>query len=113
MTHCATVIGEFSQACRVAYSETEEPLVLFHGDDFLAEGHESSPDNLYEVLGAFETTHGSDRWSLWVSFLHRRIRWNESGSSYQPNPKHVNALAETVSLEEDARLVATPFTRDT
>ena len=34
----------------VAYNETEDSLVMFHGDDFLAEGH----DKLDEVLGAFE-----------------------------------------------------------
>ena len=45
-------------------------------------------------------------------FLHRTIRWNESGFSYRPDPKHVDALIVTLSLE-DARLVATPFTRDT
>ena len=45
-------------------------------------------------------------------FLHRRIRWNESGFSYRPDPKHVDALITTLSLE-DARLVSTPFTRDT
>ena len=45
-------------------------------------------------------------------FLHRTIRWNESGFSYRPDPKHVDALVVTLSLE-DARLVSTPFTRDT
>ena len=40
------------------------------------------------------------------------MRWNESGFSYRPDPKHVNVLVETLSLG-DARLVATLFTRDT
>ena len=88
----------------VAHSEKEDSLVSFHGDDFLAEGHDSSPDKLEDVLGAFEI---SER-----LFLHRMIRWNKSGLSYRPDPKHVDALVETLSLE-DARLVATPFTRDT
>ena len=39
----------------VAHNEKEDTLVLFHGDDFLAEGHDSSLDKLDEVLGAFET----------------------------------------------------------
>ena len=30
----------------VAYNETEVSLVPFHGDDFLAEGHDSSLDKL-------------------------------------------------------------------
>ena len=37
-----------------AYNEKEDSMVLFHGDDFLAEGHDSSLDKLDEVLGAFE-----------------------------------------------------------
>ena len=44
--------------------------------------------------------------------LHSTIRWNESGFSYRPDPKHSDALIATLSLE-DARPVATPFTRDT
>ena len=38
----------------VAYNETEDSLVMFHGDDFLAEGRGSSLDKLDKVLGAFE-----------------------------------------------------------
>ena len=38
----------------MAYNETEDSLVMFHGDDFSAEGHDSSLDKLDEVLGAFE-----------------------------------------------------------
>ena len=45
-------------------------------------------------------------------FLHRPIRWNESGFSCRPDPKHMDALIATLSLE-DVRPVATPFTRDT
>ena len=45
-------------------------------------------------------------------FLHRTIRWNESGFSYRLDPKHVDALITTLSLES-ARPVATPSTRDT
>ena len=66
----------------VAYKETEDSLVMFNGDDFLAEGHDSSLDKLDEVLGTFEIkrlprigpTAGREE-----VFLHRRIRWNESG----------------------------------
>ena len=94
----------------VAYNETEDSLVKFHGDDFLVEGHDSSLDKLDEVLGAFEIkrlprigpTAGREE-----AFLHRTIRWNESGFSYRPDPKHVDALIATLSLE-DARAVATP-----
>ena len=65
-----------------------------------------------KVLGAFEIkrlplsgpTAGRE-----VVFLHKTIRWNESGFSYRPDPKHV---IETSSLE-DARLGATPLTFDT
>ena len=89
--------------------------MTFHGDDFLAEGHDSSLDKLDEVLEAFEIkrlprvgpTAGRDG-----VFLHRRIRWNESGFSYRPDPKHVDASITILSLEH-ARLVAAPFTRDT
>ena len=99
----------------VAYNETEDSLVMFHGDDFLADGHDSSLDKLHEVLGAFEIkrlprigpTAGREGMCL-----HRTIRCNESGFSYRPDPKHVGALIATLSLE-DARPVATPFTSDT
>ena len=87
---------------------------MFHGDDFLAEGHDSSLDELGEVLGAFEIKRlpriGPTAGREGV-FLHRTIRWNESGFSYRPDPGHVDALIATLSLE-DARPVAKPFTRD-
>ena len=99
----------------VTHNETEDSLVMFHGDDFLAEGHDSSLDKLDEVLEAFEIKRlpriGPTAGREGV-FLHRRIRWNESGFSYRPDPTHVDALITILSLE-DARLVATPFTRDT
>ena len=99
----------------VAYTETEDSLVMFHRDDFLAEGHDSSLDELDEVLGAFEMKRlprsGPTAGREGV-FLHRTIRWNESGVSYRPDPKHVDALIVTLSLE-DARPVAAPFTLDT
>ena len=88
---------------------------MFHGDDFLAEGHDSSLDKPDEVLGAFEIKRlpriGTKAGREGV-FVHRTIRWNESGFSYRPDPKHVDALIRTLSLE-DARPVATPSTRDT
>ena len=81
----------------------------------MAEGHGSSLDKLDEVLGAFEIKRlpriGPTAGREGV-FLHKTIRWNESGFSHRPDPKHVDALFETVSLE-DARPVATPYTRDT
>ena len=53
----------------VAYNETEDSLVMFHGGDFLAEGHDSSLDKLDEVLGAFEIKRlpriGPGSWLGW------------------------------------------------
>ena len=87
--------------------------MTFHGDDFLAEGHDSSLDKLDEVLEAFEIKRlpriGPTAGREGV-FLHRRIRWNESGFSYRPDPKHVDALITILSLE-DARPVATRLGR--
>ena len=109
-------LGKFSQVYRVLLNnENEDSLVTFHGEDFLAEGHDSSLNKLDEVLGAFEMkrlprigpTAGREE-----VFLHKTTRWNESGFSYRPDPKHVDALIATLSVE-DARPVATPFTRDT
>ena len=37
-------------------------------------------------------------------FLHRRTQWSESGFSYRPDPKHVAALVETLSLEDARQL---------
>ena len=73
---------------RVAYNETEDSLVMFHGDDFLAEGHDSSLDKLevFEIkrLPRIGPTAGREG-----VFLYRTIRWNESGFSCRPDPKHV------------------------
>ena len=80
----------------------------------MADCHDSSLDKLDEVLGAFESKRLPRIGPTAVReglFLHRTIRWNETGFSYGPDPKHVDALI-VLSLE-DARLVATPFTRDT
>ena len=98
----------------VAYNETEDSLVMFHGDDFLAEGHDSSLDKLDEVLGAFEIKRlpriGPTAGREGV-FLHRTIRWNDSGFSYRPDPKHVVALIVTLSVK--MRDLLHRFTRDT
>ena len=40
----------------VACNEKEDSVVLFHGDDFLAEGHDSSLDKVDEVLGALRSS---------------------------------------------------------
>ena len=45
----ATVTGKISKSCRVcAHNEKEDSLVLFHGDDFLAESRDTSLDKLDE-----------------------------------------------------------------
>ena len=88
--------------------------MLFHGDDFLAESPFSSLEKLDDVLGAFEIKRmprigpTAGRKSV---FLHRTT-WNDSGFWYRPDPKHMDALIETLSLT-DARPVATAFRRDT
>ena len=75
----------------VAHNETEDSLVMFHRDDFLAEGHDSSLDKLDEVLGAFEIKRlpriGPTAGREGV-FLHRTMPWN------------VDALIVTLSLED-------------
>ena len=109
---CWTVLT--SVPC-VTYNEKEDSLVMFHGDDFLAEGHDSSLDKLDKNFGSFEIRRlpriGPTGCRDCV-FLHRTIRWSETGFSYRPDPNHVDALIETLSLT-DARPVATSFTRDT
>ena len=108
---CWTVLT--SVPC-VAYNEKEESSVMFHGDGFFwLRVTTVSLDKLDEVLGEIKRlprigpTAGRD-----CVFLHRTIRWSESGFSYRPDPKHVDALIETLSLT-DARPVATPFALDT
>ena len=80
---------------RVAYNETEDSSVVFHGDDFLAEGHDSSLDKLDTVLDSFEIKRlpriGPTASREGV-FLHRMIRWNESGFPYRPDPKLVDVF---------------------
>ena len=52
---------------------------MFHGDDFLVQGHDSSLDKLDGVLGTFEIKRlprigpAAGREGV---FLHRTIRWN-------------------------------------
>ena len=55
--------GKVPQARRVLHNEKRESLVLFHGDDFLAEGHDSSKDKLDEMLGAFRDQALAAHWS--------------------------------------------------
>ena len=80
----------------VTYNENEDLLVSSHGDDFFAQGHDSSMDKLDEASGAFEIKRlprvGPTAGREGV-FLHSRIRRNESGFSYPPDPKHVDALS--------------------
>ena len=83
----------------VAHNDNEDSLMLLHGDDFAAGGHDNLLDKLDELLGAFEIkllprigpTTGREG-----VFLHKTIRWNESGFSNRPHPKHVDAVVETV-----------------
>ena len=87
----------------VACNEAEDSLVLFHGENFLAEGHVSSLDKLSEVLGAFvikRLPRNGPTASRESVFLQKTIRWNEAGFSYRPDPKHVDTLIETQSLED-------------
>ena len=99
----------------VGYNEIEDSMVVFHGDDFMADVHDSSLDKLDAVPDSFEIkklprfgpTAGHEG-----VLLHRTIRWNESGFSYRPDPKHVDARIASLSLEE-AKPVSTPYTRDT
>ena len=44
------VTGRFLRASRVLHTMRKNSLVLFHGNDFLAEGHDSSMDKLDEVF---------------------------------------------------------------
>ena len=80
----------------------KDSMVVFHGDDFMAEGHDShdsSLDKLDAVLDSFEIKR-SPRIGPTAShegvFLHRTRRLNESGFSYRPDPKHVDALIATL-----------------
>ena len=95
----------------VSFNEHEDSFVFFHGDHFFEENHDSSVDNVNEVFGAFEIKR-FPRFGPTVGregvFLRRRVRWNESGFSYRPSLKRVDALVETLSLE-GASLVATNF----
>ena len=83
----------------VGYNETEDSMVVFHEDDFMAEGHDSSLDKLDAVLDSFEINRlpriGPTASHEGV-FLHRTRRLNESGFSYRPDPKHVDALIATI-----------------
>ena len=73
-------IGQQKSFCipKKAFCTPKKVAPMFHGDDFLAEGHDSSLHKLDEVLGAFEIkrwprtgpTAGRER-----VFLHRTIRW--------------------------------------
>ena len=66
----------------VCYNEKEDSMVLYHGDDFLGEGHDSSIDKLDTVLGEFtikiEKRCGPTGVST-TSFLRRTITWCTEG----------------------------------
>ena len=73
----------------VAYNETEDSLVVFHGDDFMAEGHDSSLDKLNTVLASFEIKRliriGPTAGREGV-FTHRTIRWTNLDSRIDQIP---------------------------
>ena len=71
--------------------------------------------SVYDIdtgLGLDEAQVKAGRETCSSVFLHRTIRWNESGFSYRQIPNTSMHLIATLSLD-DVRLVATPFTRDT
>ena len=84
----------------VAYNETEDSLVLLHGDEFLAEGHDSSLDKLDDVLGCVRGLSACraliPQLVVGVCLMHRTIRWNESGFSCRPD--HLNTCTRWVRL---------------
>ena len=91
----------------VASNQKEDSMVLFHGDDSLAEGHDSSLDKLDDVLGAFQTK----RLPRIGSTTGREGVFLYSGTNLDPRiqiPSTWTPLVETLSLN-DARPVATPF----
>ena len=100
----------------VAYNETDDSSVMCHGDDFLAEGHDSSLDKLDEVFGQLLRSSACralvQQLVVKGCFCTERSDGANLDLSCRPDPKHVDALITTLSLE-DARPVATPSTRDT
>lgn len=103
-----------STSC-VAYNSKEDSLLIFHGDDFLAEGHDSTLDRLDTVLQQFEIKVAPRVGPTGVSscvFLHRKICWDASGFHYVPDGKHVQSLSKALSLE-GCKPAATPSSKDT
>ena len=97
----------------VVHNEKEDPL-LFHGDDFFAEGHDSSLDKLDDMLGVSKikrTPRVGPTACRGSVILHRRTQWSDTRFSYRADPKHADALAGTLSIK-DSKSVATPFARD-
>ena len=81
----------------VAYNRKEDSMVIFHGDDFLAEGEDGALDKLDLVLKAFEVKclprvgpGGANK----VKLLHRWLLWTPRGYAYRPDDKHVASLLE-------------------
>ena len=104
----------WSMAC-VAYNATEDSLLIFHGDDFLAEGHDSTLDKLDVVLGEFELKIAKRCGPTGVSsteFLRRKLGWSAEGFYYVPNPKYADNLIELLGLK-GAKEAATPCSKDT
>ena len=90
-------------------------MVLFHGDDFLAEGHDSTLDKLDAVLGEFAIKIEKRCGPTGVAstqFLRRTIQWSYQGFYYSPNEKYVDNLIKLLGLE-DAKEVTTPASKDT
>ena len=92
----------WSMAC-VAYNEKEDSMLIFHGDDFFAEGHDSTLDKLDAVLSEFEIEVEKRCGPTGVSstsFLRRKIGWCAEGFYYVPNPKYADSLIEMLGLTD-------------
>ena len=89
------------------HNKKRKTSVLRHGDDFVVTGTKGSLESVYpikaSIIGAGSTKS--------MQALNRRICWEETGISYQHDPRHVDVLVESLGLE-NGNTVQTPMIDD-
>ena len=99
---------------RLVHNKKKKTSVLTHGDDIVVAGSKGSllelkkrPESVYPIKASII---GADS-SKSIKALNRRIRWGETGTLCQHDPRHVDVLVESLGLDS-GNTVQTPIIDD-
>ena len=119
--HLSEHLGRLGFACGKAnpcilYHRERDIQLVYHVDDMLLAGDPKQLDWFVRCFSkAFECTMhrlGPDKdEEQEISFLNRRINWDQHGLRYQADPRHVQTILEETGMTQCTG-VETPGTRD-